>query len=128
MRMTFDAAKVRALLAHSMASATHWEPYDRPTGVGLMLVGDRGVYLMSSGLPFLPPPAPGEPHTNVVYATECNPDTMAFDDWWDAKREGFGADDGVEYLPARLIEAALARSEDADGVIALDVSPTSIRA
>ena len=128
MRMTFDAVKVRALLEHSKASATHWEPYDVPTGEGLMLVGDQGVYLMSSGLPLLPPPARGERRTNVVYANECNPETMDFDAWWDVKREGFGGDDAIEYLPAPLVEEALKKCDGAGGAVALCVTPKSIHA
>lgn len=71
-----------------------------PAPTGYWLVGDEGVYLMHN--------ANGQSNpATVIYAEECNPVTMAFDDWWDTKHETFGGDDGVEYLEPELIQTAV---------------------
>lgn len=85
------------------------------TRQGLWLVGDHGVYLM-------PNTSDGIHHSKlgkddrrlVVYARECNPDQMEFDDWWENKRRSFGGDDGVEFLNLKEIEE-LAAHGSVDG-------------
>jgi hypothetical protein len=101
MILTFDKAGVKELLAHAYSSRLHRpcsadEPGD-PVKPALHLVGDDGIYLMSNGMPHLPRPGKPEQHA-IVYANECNPEIMAFDDWWNAKSESFGGDDGVEKI------------------------------
>lgn len=66
-----------------------------PVDPGFWLVGDEGVYLMHNGQGWKP--------GNEIYADECNPNTMDFDDWWDAKRATFGSDDGVEFVPKETV-------------------------
>ena len=68
-----------------------------PVDPGFWLVGDEGVYLMHNGM-F----AEGE-KADLIYAEECNPIIMDFDDWWDAKRATFGSDDGVEFVPKETV-------------------------
>jgi len=34
----------------------------------------------------------------VVYAKECNPTKLKFDEWRENKRASFGGDDGVEFI------------------------------
>ena len=83
---------------------------------GLHLVGDRGVYLMANARL-----KGGDPQElPVVYAQEVNPETMAFDDWWEAKRRSFGGDDGIEYLPLADVEAVLSGP-----VLQLDCTPSA---
>lgn len=60
---------------------------------------------------------------HVCYAKEVDPENMAFDDWWEAKRASFGGDDGTVFLPADAIEAALSFESEH---IALDVTPDAI--
>ena len=69
---------------------------------GLMLVGDHGVYLMSN--------APREEKPSVVYAQECDPTRLAFDDWWNVKNASFGCDDGAEFLSITAVEEWIAAS------------------
>jgi len=87
--------------------------------VGLHLVGDQGIYLMSqessdavkkTGI------------SHVAYAKECNPEVMAFDDWWEAKRAGFGGDDGVDFLS----EDAILQCAPPGGILAIDLTPESM--
>lgn len=88
--------------------------------VGLILVGDQGVYIMSQA-PSDAVKATGISH--VAYAREADPTTLAFDDWWDAKRASFGPDDGTEFLPADMLDAAFALGTQ---TVTLDVTPDGI--
>jgi len=83
----------------------------------VQLVGDDGIYLVTSaasnkGKPF------------VVHSKQCNSSKMAFDEWWDAKRAIFGGDDGVEKIPLRDVEAALATYPPGRD-LEFDMSPNS---
>lgn len=147
MKLHFDRALVARLLAHAEAAETHSPTLDQlfspeyqkervigrmPTHedidetripAGLMLVGDRGVYLMSNGKPCLPDPD-GAPNL-VAYAKEADPRGSS-SDWYDVKLASFGGDDGAEFLSAEVIRQALEAT--GDGPIWIDVSPTDIRA
>ena len=109
MRLHFDRADVRKLLAHAKAAKDHAATYgqEQPIQPGLWLVGDMGIYLMSNGRPGLKA-EPDKPGSFVVYARECHPTKMPFDRWYEVKRSAFGGDDGCDYIPATDIEAALA--------------------
>jgi len=109
MTLRFKTADVKRILAHSAQSKKHSNGYDGPTGPGLFIVGDDGVYLMSTGknIPQVPRVKGKGKRCDIVYAEECNPETLSFDDWWEAKGATFGADDGVEYLPASMFKNTL---------------------
>lgn len=65
-----------------------------PVGPGLVFVHDRGVYLMSNGLPRdVDGVADG---SHVVYAEHCNPDTD--EEWYDNSRDLVGGDDFAEVI------------------------------
>lgn len=101
MRLHFDAKIVKQLREHAATAAEHKSLYDQPDTKkpGFWLVGDQGVYLMSNGSPHLPKePGASDEKSLVAYAKECNPETMDFDDWWEAKQRSFGGDDGVEFI------------------------------
>ncbi|MDI3258378.1 MAG: DUF3085 domain-containing protein [Sinobacteraceae bacterium] len=71
--------------------------------LGLVFVGDDGIYLMSGD----------SSDRTVLYASECNPKSMPFEEWWEAKERLFGGDDGAERIElASLLdlEARLAAS------------------
>jgi hypothetical protein len=108
---TFNRAGVARLLAHTRAAPEHDPLHDKPETAkpGLWLVGDEGVYLVSNGKPMLTR-SPRSRARFVVYADEVNPKTLRFEVWWAAKQSGFGGDDGVEFLAAELLEAALLES------------------
>jgi hypothetical protein len=102
MRLTFPADKLRELLT---TAESRWPLGLRPRwGVedpaGFWLVGDQGVYLMHNG-------KATDDKQSVVYADECNPDTMPFDQWWGAKQASFGGDDGVEFIEATVVRDAI---------------------
>lgn len=62
-------------------------------------MGDQGVYLMANTSDGIHHSGLGHNQRRpVVYAHECNPDTMEFEDWWEAKRQSFGGDDGSEFI------------------------------
>ncbi|TIV58688.1 DUF3085 domain-containing protein [Mesorhizobium sp.] len=102
MRLTFRADKIRVLLA---AAESRWSlglrrRFRVKDPAGFWLVGDQGVYLMHNGK--------ATKHKQIVYAQECNPETMPFDQWWAAKRDSFGDDDGLEFIDAGLVRDAVA--------------------
>ena len=72
-------------------------------GRGLILVGDDGIYLMANVKASLVKATDAKGKTSermpLVFADQCNPDVMEFDDWYDAKRRIFGGDDGTIALP-----------------------------
>ena len=102
-RDDLDAAR-RAELDKDPYLATSKDIDPTKIPAGLWLVGDQGVYLMSNA-PFDEEAAKNNAH--IAFADEVNPETMEFDDWYDNKQMIFGADDGVEFLSAEMLEEAL---------------------
>lgn len=96
-----------------------------PAEKGLWLVGDRGVYIM-------PNTTDGQYNCRrdkplVVYARECNPETMDFEVWHENKRISFGGDDGAEFIKVEEIRELAARSPNLGCVIPayliIDITP-----
>lgn len=90
---TFSFTDFRAVLERGQSDAEanggYRVPYqgispETEARAGLWLVGDEGVYVMSSGKL-----AEGQ-RPLVVYAEECNPKTNP--DYWHYKRRYFGGD------------------------------------
>lgn len=100
MKHTFEGETLQSILGHTLTTdgtplPTFSQQYDNVTpDRGLWVVGDEGVYLMSN----VNQPKESGDGSVVCYANEVNPETMEFEDWWAAKRRGFGADDGVEFV------------------------------
>lgn len=69
----------------------------------LQLVGDQGVYLINNAVTKLTPIESGL----IVYAQGINPDID--EDWYDAKRHTFGADDGGVTIPLSWFDIAIKR-------------------
>ncbi len=114
--LTFRHADLARLLAEA---ESHWprgirQRYCTADPAGFWLVGDEGVYLMHNGVV-------GEENASVVYAVECNPKTMALDDWWNVERATFGPDDGVDFIEAPHIRHAAATGAD----LVISMSPDS---
>ncbi len=107
--MLFRASDIRRLVAHVKSSKKfsyyYWKNWTHP---GLLLVGDRGIYMMSNGLPGLIIPD-GSRHV-CVYARGCDPSQDA--DWYERKRFLFGGDDGVEFFHLAKIEDMLADNQE----------------
>lgn len=93
-------------LVKEIQAGTIVEPlYERKTGKGFWLVGDHGVYLMANTKDG--PRAKNRKKDEsafVVYAKECDPTKLEFDEWWGNKRASFGGDDGVEFIDLEGIE------------------------
>jgi hypothetical protein len=117
----FQASKVQELLDHARGCKVLRRAYtqedDEALEPGLWLVGDQGVYLMSNGVRDEDRPS------SAVYAEECNPDTVEFEDWWAFKRASFGGDDGVEYLDPSFVQPGLDLKAE---FLWLDITPTTI--
>jgi hypothetical protein len=144
--ITFDIQKLAALAKHAMDAPEHSYGYDilflpqyhrggtvvkKDDGwpdkdnidkskltPALILVKDQGIYFMSNGVPALPR-AEGDSH--VVYANECNPHAMPFEEWYQAGRTIMGGDDTVMTLfdwPILVLKA------QADGATAIQVKVT----
>jgi hypothetical protein len=102
----FPWIEMEKLMEEIRTAKTAQSLYGEETGKGFWLVGDHGVYLMPNTTDGIHHRKLGKNDRRLVaYATECNPDTMEFDDWWDTKRRTFGGDDGVEFLALTEIEA-----------------------
>lgn len=94
--LTFGATAVRRIITHAKSAPSHhmgWSEYLPQPAV--ILVGDQGVYLMSNGEPPLKHRT-GSNRNFVAFAKGINP--YCDPNWWQAKRESFGADDGTECL------------------------------
>ncbi|MDQ0563022.1 hypothetical protein QO004_004831 [Rhizobium mesoamericanum] len=111
---TFSITDVRAVIARGRADAAANGGYrvayqgispETDARAGLWLVGDEGVYIMSSGTL-----AKGQ-RPLVNYAEECDPKTNP--DYWHYKRRYFGGDDGVEFIDAVELETLIAAQPDA---------------
>lgn len=130
MKLTFDTKLVQQLLDNSK-NASEWrlaygEHSDKKEAQpGLWIVGDRGVYLMSNSKEGVHKPGSTteNPEHLVAHSHQCDP-SGDFDTWWENKRASFGGDDGVEFLEAKFIEVALAKSKN--GKMSLNVTPTKI--
>ena len=92
--------------------------------VGLWLVGDQGIYLMSNGKPALLVD-PADTRHVVAHAAEANP-AAGVDGWWEVKRAAFGGDDGVVFLELPFAEGLLARARE--GRVCMNLSPTQVEA
>lgn len=75
---------------------------------GLWLVGDEGVYILSNGK------LAEEQRPLVVYAEECDPKSNP--DYWHYKRQHFGADDGIDFLDAKMLVTLIAAAPDATDI------------
>jgi hypothetical protein len=97
--VTFKIGDLRPLWEHALAAPEpdHRTDYDgEVTPPSLCLVHDRGIYMMSNGIPVLP--GSGEDgHSLCVYADGYSPDD---EDWWERARDAVGGDDFGEYLGA----------------------------
>jgi hypothetical protein len=132
---TFNVGEVRRLYEHSKASSSHRASFSQSLEKQYMkdgkidhslipssleLVGDNGIYLMSSGIPSLPI---DKKESNVVYCKESNPHS-GNDDWYDAKRDIFGGDDGVEHLPLAMFDKVMLLPDTA--TFKIKITPTNI--
>ena len=91
-------------------------------GPGLILVGDQGVYLMCN-VPIEEVKAAGVAH--VAYADQVNPELLDFEDWWGAKRESFGADDGTVFISEQMFRSALEKTPTGEKLL-LEVNVNEI--
>ncbi|THK37626.1 DUF3085 domain-containing protein [Ensifer sp. MPMI2T] len=99
MKLTFPNADLKKLVDDAFAKWPngHQSLWGQENGQGFWVVGDQGVYLMHNAI------LPEGEKAFVVYAVECNPETLPFDEWWDTKRATFGGDDGADFIEAEVI-------------------------
>ncbi len=128
MELHFDWKGIERILEEVRTAKTARADYEGNTDKGIWLVGDQGVYLMANTSDGIhnSKMAADDKHF-VVYANQCNPQTMEFDDWWEAKRASFGGDDGVEVIKLEDIDRLLANKPSPSAkpkCLLLDISPS----
>lgn len=100
---------LRAEIRAVQAAENHQPFWNEEVGPGLVLVADRGIYLM--GWHQRPSPPKGQ-SLPVAYADGFDPELNA--DWYDDKIAVIGGDDCAEFLP--LIAFIDTFEADVDGV------------
>lgn len=90
-------------------------------GCRVVLVKDRGVYLMSEIGESKPD---GNSRKRVAYAIGCNPDVDDFDTWWNRARDEFGGDDFAEYFD--LDDPVLASLRGTAGSLVVEATSTHL--
>jgi hypothetical protein len=110
----FKSADLKRCIQHALAAPEHEMGYEdmtdeqyaalgmappqrTPRGPALLFVHDRGVYLMSNGIPRDSEGVSSGSH--VAYAEGCSPNVDDFDDWYGTSRDLVGGDDFVEVIP-----------------------------
>ncbi len=88
-------------------------------GPALWLVKDHGIYLMSNEML---PETEEKKSAPLVYAQECDPTTMEFDDWWVAGEQLLGGDDSVTPIELEIFESLIAKGKK---LIRFKVNPTT---
>lgn len=105
MKLHFPWPDVLKALQEIKTANTAAPFYGKGLEPGLLIVGDHGVYLM-------PNTTDGIHHKTgekiIVYARECDPRSMPFDDWWDAKNKSWGGHDGCELVNSADLRAMIA--------------------
>lgn len=74
---------------------------------GFWLVKDRGIYLLSNGVPL--DKKSDDEMMNLCYANGCNPSVNS--DWYHAARAKLGGDDGVFYIPLDFYDLSVERGK-----------------
>ena len=97
MTLTFNIDNLRELIQFEKDHMETGEP------VNVRLVGDEGVYFMPKRFRRAGETA----RSPIVFAEECNPNTMEFEDWWQNKRNSWGGDDGSTNVPIRALSHVL---------------------
>lgn len=99
MKLYFDPKKLAEIINATESGNGHIEPYTGPgwgtpekNTPGLMLVGDRGVYILGNEAKRRSADDAGL----VAYAKGCDP--RIDNNWWSLKQATFGGDDGAEFI------------------------------
>lgn len=99
----FKKEEVERLINHSKAAPEQMKYWgEEITEPSLLFVGDRGVYLMSNGTPR--DIVEGE-SSFCAFADGIDPRVNK--DWYDAKRDLFGGDDGADVIPVSMFDKPL---------------------
>lgn len=130
MKLHFPWKHIEKALEEVRTASTARPLYGEETDKGLWLVGDEGVYLMpntSDGLHHRD--LKENDHRVVVYAQECDPTKLEFDEWWENKRASFGGDDGIEFFALAEIERLVSSPPTGKQpqYLVADISPKQIK-
>ena len=100
-------------LAEGFPDSDDFEKASHLIAPSLHLVKDRGVYLMSAGLPHLPDPnRPDNPQWSLaIYAEGLSPSDEG---WHEVANDILGGDDFSQALPARDVDRLASQSPDED--------------
>lgn len=114
---------------HALAATEFDMAFDESTpGPRLLFVHDRGVYIMSNGIPrdiisVSNDVTGGEERNYVSYAEGCDPRVGTFDEWYGTSRDLVGGDDFVETIT--LDQEFLERCHEYDE-LHVELSPTQM--
>ena len=115
MKLHFAWSEVEELIKEIKAGTTIKPLWEKKTGKGFWLVGDQGVYLMANTTDGPRAKARKENESAfIVYAKECDPTKMEFDECWENKRASFGGDDGAEFIDLEETERLYANPPQPD--------------
>jgi len=117
--LRFRTADLLPLIAHALAAKEHDPAFGdpKPAGPALWLVHERGVYLMSNGMPRL---LDDNGRSRVAYAEGCDPDRDP--EWWETSEALVGGDDFAEVLDENWLRHI--RAAHAQGVESLAIGVT----
>lgn len=85
---------------HGWPDANNIDP--RKIKAAIWVIKDHGCYLMANAQL-----KSGQDEAKTAYALEANPNTMAFEIWWENARSIMGGDDSVTALPLEWFEEAI---------------------
>ncbi len=127
MELHFEWSGIERILEEVRTAKTAKADYSGNTDKGIWLVGDQGVYLMANTSDGIHNSKMKKDDKHfVVYADQCNPDKMEFDEWWANKRASFGGDDGVEVITLEEIDRLLSKKPSPTAkpkCLLIDISP-----
>lgn len=93
---------------------------------GLILVGDEGVYLLANVPHDIAVGDMADKGGHVAYAREADPRRLPFEAWYAAKTEGFGGDDGTEFLDGAGLRPVLEDCVRLGEPFRMEITPDSI--
>jgi len=122
--LTFRTADVVPLIEHALTAKDHDPAFEdpKPVGPALWLVHDRGVYLMSNGMPRLLDEAG---RSRVAYAEGCDPERDP--EWWETSDALAGGDDFAELLDENWLRHLQAAHERGAERITIAISGDTLK-
>lgn len=122
--LRFRTADLLPLIEHALGAQDHDPAFEdpKPAGPALWLVHDRGVYLMSNGMPRL---LDENGRSRVAYAEGCDPDKDP--EWWEASEALVGGDDFAEVLGENWLRHLQAAHERGAKLVTIELTGDTLK-